>query len=66
MADKIKLSMYDPEPKYWAAIIEAVTESQHQCLDGWEPEEVKAIEAYLKDIAKAATIIYNEQPDLEV
>ncbi len=59
--DSGKVTLYGPHPKYWEVILETITESLHQSLDGWEPDEVKVIERYIEDIERAAQITFESR-----
>ena len=54
------VTLFGPHPKYWESIIEVLTESQHQSLDGWDPEYQVVINRYLEDLQVAAQLVYNK------
>ena len=59
VTDSGEVTLYGPHPRYWESIIETITESLHQSLDGWSEEEQKTIQKYLADIKMASQITYD-------
>ncbi len=49
--------IYQAPENQWPAIMEALTESIHQSLDGWTETEAIVIRAYIEDLELAATVI---------